>query len=584
MASPPPYRTPASPARRPIRFVPGRPVALSSAVTPIPEEDIQASGHCQWGRGLLGVAGTLAVGDGALVFLPRPGRARWLSGKGLRLRLRDIEGISVEGGLAVQVGATVHWFVGDAAERIALLVESELLGMRGQDARFAPGARYLAHSEAQWEAEDGSTGRGHIVLVDDSLLLIGADGQPQALPLARMRSFQVEAATGALVVDDGQREHIIHTDQTARICAWLCLLDDDCVVDEEAAIHEARAGALDTRAMVAVGATRLGIVTGGRGGRCLLLPISELHALDGRAPAQTLRWAGGTLALRFDRPAGAADIQAAVLAAMRRWHDDARGWGGRPEGQLQLPLPGLAQEPPRFCRPVLAVDGSELCTGTLALFEELLVFVPADGSAPETMPVAGLLRGHGGVPSVLAIQGARRGFRMPGGPADVDAFWDLVDAPARLMTGARITDGVLARLAGPAAWVRIGLPDDDAVLFEADEAELRVRGGRVAVELGGRRPGWARPGTALHLEMGCADGITHLHAVLQSAGPATGVAAWRLVLDRPTRLEVFNQRAAYRAAAVGTATLRTEAGEAAQRTSPSASVRASSQPRSLPSG
>jgi hypothetical protein len=179
----------------------------------------------------------------------------------------------------------------------------------------------------------------------------------------------------------------------------------------------------------------------------------------------------------------------------------------------------VAGETARLLRPALRVEGDQQATGTLCLFEESLVFVPADGTAPEVLPVDGLVRSRAVGPHLVGIVGRRAVFRLAGPAAEVDGLWDLLQAPARLLTGTAITAAALARLQGEAAWLRLGPQGGEHEPVETGAVHLKVAERTVRLEVEGRPPGWLQPGTALQLELGRREGLTHVHAVARRVQP-----------------------------------------------------------------
>ena len=508
---------------------------------------------CQLGKGLLGQPGTLLLERERLVFTPRKARPSWLGGGPVALELRQIEGISVDGGLAVEAGGKVHRFTGGGAPRLALLLESELLAMRGAPSRFAAGARFLAHGEARWELESGDSGQGHVVLVEDQLLWWTGRGEPQSLPIGRLRSVELEAATGAVIVDDGEQEVVFHTGCAGALCAWLAVAVGGARVPLGAQVHVASGGALGAELYLGLRSGLLVLVRSGRGGSCRRLKIADLVALVGKGARLELHWRGGSEALELGEAAGAAAVRSLLLEQMQVWQQAGAAWGGQELARFDARLPALADEEPRFLQPALRVEGERRLAGSLALYEDRLVFVPADGSASSALPVDGLVRSRSVGPSLVGFVGQRAAFQLAGAKAEVESFWDLLQAPARLLTGRGITAAAVARLRGEAAWLRLGPRDESQEVEEHGEVRVQVSECSLRFELEGRAPSWVKPGVELHLELGRREGLTHVHAAVKRAMPLG--RRWRLDLESPDRIEIFNKREAYRAPAEGAAQL-----------------------------
>lgn len=512
----------------------------------------------QSGRGLLGTAGTLHLDAAVLRFTPRSARPAWLGGGGMEVALREIEGISTDGGLAVEAGGQVWRFTGGGVAPLALLLESELLAMRGEPSRFAPGARYLVQGEARWEAEGGEKGHGHVMLVRDRLLWWTGRGPVQELPLARVRTSGLEQATGALIVDDGAQETLFHSAAAGALCAWLAVAEGAAEVGEGARVFAGTGGTLGGRVHLGVAPGRLVWVRGGRGGTRWVVPVARLWGLHGRGTSLELVASGGRQRIELDGVEGAEAVRRVVLDEVERWAQLGAAWGGTAAERFDPRLPAVAGEEARLLRPALRLEGEQQATGTLCLFEESLVFVPADGTAPEVLPVDGLVRSRAVGPHLVGIVGRRAVVRLGGPAAEVDALWDLLQAPARLLTGTAITAAALARLQGEAAWLRVGAQGADEEPVETGAVRLKVVERTVRIEVEGRPPAWLKPGVALELELGRREGLTHVHAAARRVQPVG--RRWRLDLEPPDRIEIFNKREAYRAPAEGTAQLREPGG------------------------
>lgn len=510
-------------------------------------------GTVRRGRGLLAVTGRLLVTADTLRFVPEGRLGRWLGAEVWQVPLTGVDGIATGEALGVEVAGTVHWFVGAAAERIGLRLESQLLWLRRQPCRFESDEAVVVHGDLRWEQEGGARGQGHGVLTRRTLWWWPSGGPVVGQPLSALRSVAVEASSGALILDNGEAELILQSSEAAELYGWLRICSGPSVQGVAplgllpATLHRA---AVPIPAWLVL--LRGGVEVIPRAGLGTVMPVhirvADLLQVAGSGDSLSLTTASAETKLSFPSTSVRAGVVDRLHGVLGDWAAAGQAWGGEPLGTWLRRLARASMDPPEFSTPALGLRGDVQRAGTLALFEDELVFVPSEG-APVHLPIEGLVRSRGIDGGVLGFIGVPQRWRIPGGDAAVERFWQLCGAPARCLEGAAISNSVLHRLLGVSTYARallVGVPPDDAVLAEVHPADLSLHGGALSLVVPGVRSGVPQ-GTPLHLELGRRDGVytlfTEVFAALEGDGPRT----WRLVLARPHRIEVFNKRQSYRA-------------------------------------
>jgi hypothetical protein len=498
------------------------------------------------GRGPLAPGGRLWLEADRLRFAPEGRLGRWTGARPVDVELRSVEEIELNGGLGLRAGREVWWFAGAAAARLGWRLEAALLHLRGQPGDSAPDERVWVQADARWEGDGGARGRGDLILTDRRVIL-REGGAAWDRPFGALRAAEREQSSGALVVDDGLSERIVHASEVGYVLAL---------------IRAAHGGRLGDEPPVWPAGTALWVGAGPRlelhPDRALpgagLAPVRgvAIDAVDraGLDDAGLRVGAGEVELLAPGAPEAWAWLRAALDARMQRWLSDGLGWGGAAAAAVgaahraaRAALPPADGEPGlRFFAPGLWIDGPLLRGCTVAFGDGALSVLPA-GDAPLTVvPEAALVRSPGASADELCLSRPPLRVRLAGGAGAVEALWAACAAPSRRLEGAQIGAEVIARLCGEPRYARILIGADERASFTPARLRPHPRG----LLLGGDAPApHGLPAGPALVELGLPDGVYQVQTAL--LGPADLQGVRGVLLAPPGRIEVFNRRRAYRA-------------------------------------